>query len=76
MQRIELGCLQRLTDKLLSGVVTQSKETLISVALPDTVDLALHNGSIPLVKLANDVTTNKSNGVFVPQFKYIYHAAE
>ena len=48
-----------LTDKTLSGVVTQSKETSISVAfdeLPDTVDLASHNGSIQLVKLANDVT--------------------
>ena len=48
-----------LADKPISGVVTRSTNTYVSVAfddLPDSVDLTALSGMIQLVKLANDVT--------------------
>ena len=43
----------------ISGVITKSTSSLISVVfddLSDSVDLSDYNGMIQLVKLANDVT--------------------
>eukprot|EP00731_Ephydatia_muelleri_P006463 Em0003g711a len=47
------------TEKPLSGIVTRSTETSVSVAFDDLqefVDISAHDGSLQVVKLANDVT--------------------
>lgn len=47
------------TDKPLSGVVTKSTESSLSVAFDDLqefVDISVHDGALQVVKLANDVT--------------------
>ena len=46
-------------DKLVSGVVTKSTDSVLAVAfeeVPETVNLTSFNDSLQLVKLANDVT--------------------
>ena len=48
-----------LADLPLSGVVTRCTESAISVAfdsLPQSVCLSSHDGSLLLIRLANDVT--------------------
>lgn len=47
------------TEKPLSGIVTRSTDTSVSVAFDDLqefVDISAHDGSLQVVKLANDVT--------------------
>lgn len=47
------------TDRPLSGIVTRSTEASVSVAfddLPELLDISAHDGSLQVVKLANDVT--------------------
>ena len=43
----------------LTGIVTKCTESAITTAfdeLPYSIDLSAHNGSLQLVKLANDIT--------------------
>lgn len=48
-----------LGDKQLTGIVTKCTGTILTAAfdeLPYSVDLSSHNGSLQLVKVANDIT--------------------
>ncbi len=53
------SCKSIVPDKLFSGVVTKSTDSSLVVAfedIPETLNLSSQNGSLQLVKLANDVT--------------------
>lgn len=55
-------------EKPLSGVVTRSSDTSLSVAvddLPDSVDLNAFTGQIQVVRLANDVTYRRTKRLCV-----------
>ena len=46
-------------ERQLTGIVTKSTENAITAAfdeLPYSVELSAHNGSLQLVKVANDIT--------------------
>ena len=67
-----MGVFSKGKSVALSGVVTATKPTLVSVAfdeLPDTVDLSVCDGTIQLVKLCNDVTYQR-----IRRYMYIIYA--
>ena len=63
-----------LADLPLSGVVTRCSESAISVAfdsLPQSVCLSSHDGSLLLIRLANDVTYRRIKRFASCLFAYI-----